>query len=96
LQVCSPVGAVAAIPCVGLIGGAAVGLAAEAIPDALLLGALAISAAAGVWAWYVSRPGLFTGLVACAFFAGGALLATDAWRQAWQQHPARKTALPWC
>jgi competence protein ComEC len=74
---------IAAIPAVGLLAGAASGLL---LPDAAVIAyaALIMCAAAAVWAWRRARPWTLALAVGAAFFAGGALLAADAWREAWR------------
>src|SRR5205814_1138684 len=41
-------------------------------------------AAASVWAWRASWIPMLAAAAAVAFFTGGALLAADAWREAWR------------
>jgi competence protein ComEC len=74
---------VAAIPAIGLLAGAASGLL---LPDASVIAyaALVMCTAAAVWAWRAARPSTLALAVGAAFFAGGALLAADAWREAWR------------
>jgi hypothetical protein len=75
---------VAVIPAAGLISGAAAGLFVPDIPRFLLC-ALLIGGGALAWcAWHVADARLLTIAVVSVFFAGGALLAADAWQRAWR------------
>ena len=75
---------VAAIPAGGLLAGAAAGLFVPDVPR-LFLCALLIAGSVLAWrAWHVADPRLLTVAVVSAFFAGGALLAADAWQRAWR------------
>jgi len=76
--------AIATIPAVGLLTGATAGLFVPDVPR-LFLCALLIAGGALAWrAWHVADPRLLTVAVVSAFFAGGALLAADAWQRAWR------------
>jgi competence protein ComEC len=76
--------AVAAIPAVGLLAGAAFGLVVSAPSRLILFPVLIVAAALAVWAWRVgSAPGVAVAVVG-VFFAGGSLLAADAWHRAWR------------
>jgi competence protein ComEC len=75
---------VAAVPAVGLLAGSAFGLFAPDIPKTLACALLIACALGALWAWRVARPAVLAGAVCLAFFTGGALLAADAWREAWQ------------
>jgi len=75
---------IAAIPAAGLLAGAAAGLFVPDVPR-LLLCALLIGGGALAWrAWHVADARLLTIAVVSVFFAGGALLAGDAWQRAWR------------
>src|SRR5437588_8577771 len=76
--------AVAAIPAIALLAGCAVGLLAPDIPRTIALPFLIACAAASVWAGRAARTPMLAAAVALAFFTGGALLAADAWREAWR------------
>ena len=75
---------VAAIPALGILAGAAAAIlypSLPAIPTSFLLtfcGALAL------WAWGTGDTRALAIAVAAGFFAGGALLAVDAWQRAWR------------
>lgn len=75
---------VAAIPALGLLAGSLVGFLVpetiQPLASTLLIG----GAAAALWAWRISSARAIAMTVAAAFAAGGALLAADAWRQAWR------------
>src|SRR5258706_8638815 len=83
---------VAAVPAIGLLAGAAVGLLLPSLPSfpaflpylpylpAFLLFALLPC----WWFWRAGRSRLFTGAVIAAFFVGGSLLSADAWQRAWR------------
>jgi competence protein ComEC len=73
--------AVAAIPALGLLAGSAFGLFVE---SPLYVAPLVLSASAAVWAWRRGHPRVLGVCVSVAFFAGGALLARDAWQEAWR------------
>jgi competence protein ComEC len=78
---------VAAIPAVGLIAGAAVGLILPFPPflSAILQFAiLPCGVLAAIWAWRRERPHLLAAFVAAGFGVGGSLLSADAWARAWQ------------
>jgi competence protein ComEC len=79
--------AVAAVPALGLLAGSATGLFffdfLTEVPAAAYVG-LVMAAAAAVWAWRVGRPWVLAVAAGTVFFAGGALLAADAWREAWR------------
>jgi hypothetical protein len=76
--------AVAAVPAIGLLAGAAAGLVAPNLPRTVAILSLCICAAASIsgWAFGQTRP-LVAG-VAGFFFVGGALLSVDSWRAAWR------------
>jgi competence protein ComEC len=75
---------VAAVPAVGLLAGAAFGLLLPDIPHVILYLALIASGGLSVWAWRTARPRLLAAAIVAGFFAGGALLAADAWQRAWR------------
>jgi competence protein ComEC len=73
--------AVAAIPVVSLLAGSALGLL---VPDIPAWCELAVMLAAAACAWRLTSGHALAASAAAAFFAGGALLAADAWRQTWR------------
>jgi len=76
--------AAAAVPAAGLLFGAAVGLL---VPDVPRLPVYAFLIAGGALAWRAWRDCdacLMAIAVLSSFFAGGALLAADAWERAWR------------
>ena len=75
---------IAALPAAGLLAGAAAGLLVDDIPHAPGILLLLVLAAAASIAWRAARAPALAAIVVCAFFAGGALLAHDAWRRAWR------------
>jgi competence protein ComEC len=75
---------IAAIPAVGLLGGAAFGLLAPDLPRGGSHVLLILCAALASWAWWSARKRLLAAAVVAAFFAGGALLAAGAWQRAWR------------
>ncbi|PWT84022.1 MAG: DNA internalization-related competence protein ComEC/Rec2 [Blastocatellia bacterium] len=74
--------AVAAIPAVGLIAGAASGLALPPISSPLAAALLVTCFCAAACAWHRSRSFAFGLAIASGFFVGGAMLSADASRQA--------------
>ncbi|MGH9141393.1 MAG: hypothetical protein ACRD2I_09655, partial [Vicinamibacterales bacterium] len=76
--------AVAAIPAIGLLAGAAFGLLVSDLPQRPTVSVLIACGALAVWAWRADAGRVFAMLVVAGFFTGGALLAADAWRQAWR------------
>ena len=76
--------AVATIPAVGLLAGAAFGLLVSDLPHLALLSALTVAVALAGWAWRAGRARGVALSVVGVFFAGGALLAADAWHRAWR------------
>jgi competence protein ComEC len=76
--------AVAAIPAIGLLAGAAAGLALQSPSRPVALVALAICVAAALYGWIVGRAHLLAAAVGGLFFVGGALLSAAAWRDAWR------------
>ena len=75
--------AVAAVPALGLLAGAAFGLLAA--PSIFIgYGGLIGCAAVAVWAWWAERPIAFALFIVATFVAGGALLSADAWQRAWR------------
>ena len=75
---------VAAVPAVGLLAGAAVGLLLVHPPFVLAFLLLSASVAAALLAWALRHPLLLAVSVAAGFFAGGVLLSFDAWQHAWR------------
>ena len=83
---------IAAVPAVGLLCGAAVGLLLPSLPSlpAVLPSALLpfcfllCCGAVSLWAWRADRAAWLAGAVAAGFFTGGAILAADAWQRAWR------------
>src|SRR2546427_8814228 len=75
---------VAAIPAVGLLAGAAVGLLVSDLSRGGSYFFLIVCAALAWWAWRSARSRLLAAVVAIAFFLGGALLGADAWQRAWR------------
>jgi competence protein ComEC len=74
---------IAAIPAVGLLCGAVAGVFLPELPHFPLYASLIVCAAAAIAAWAADRGGALAAAVLAGFFAGGALLAADAWRRAW-------------
>jgi competence protein ComEC len=75
---------IAAVPATGLLAGAAAGLLLPSLPSVPYLPACLVFALLPCWwAWRVDRPRALAGAVAAGFFAGGVLLAADAWQRAW-------------
>jgi competence protein ComEC len=75
---------VAAIPAVGLLAGAAFGLLVPDVPHLLNYTFLIACGALSVWAWRVAGARTLAAVVMAGFFAGGAMLAADAWQRAWR------------
>ncbi len=75
---------VAALPAVGLLAGSVVGFLAPGIIQPLAATLLICGAGAALWAWWIANPRAVATTVAAAFAAAGALLAADAWRNAWR------------
>ena len=78
---------IAAIPAVGLLAGAAAGLllpSVPALPAIPIFAILICCGALSMLAWRAGRVHLLASAVAAGFFAGGALLAADAWDRAWR------------
>ena len=76
--------AVAAIPAIGLLAGAAAGLALPELPPGVLGSVLIVAAALAGWTWRAGRAWGVVLSVAAVFVAGGALLAAEAWHRAWR------------
>lgn len=76
--------AVAAVPAVGLLAGTGCGLLLSHPPVVTAYIVLSLAAGLAVWAWRVGRTLTLVLGVATAFFAGGAILAADAWQHAWR------------
>src|SRR4051812_38984948 len=75
---------VIAIPVLGLLAGAALGLRWPDLPTALPLVVLVGWATLSVHAGHTRSVGLLTASVAGAFAVGGALLAAHGWHEAWR------------
>jgi competence protein ComEC len=75
---------VAAIPCAGLLAGAAVGLLFPSLPAIPTFAILTCCAAFSVWSWHAEKPRVLAVVVAAAFAVGGALLSSSAWERAWR------------
>jgi competence protein ComEC len=75
---------IAAIPALGLLAGAVLGLLLPDLPLTLGVLALALAALAAAWAWRRSRPLVLTFAIGLAFLAGGTTLAVHAWQIAWR------------
>jgi competence protein ComEC len=75
---------VAAIPAAGVLAGAAAGLLAPDLPHLPLYIFLIASGVSSVWAWRAAGAFALGAAVLAGFFAGGMLLAADAWQQAWR------------
>ena len=76
--------AVAAFPAVALLAGSALGLLAPDIPFSPGAFLLVLATAAAICAWCLRSLEALATSVVLVFFIGGALLAADAWRQAWR------------
>ncbi len=76
--------AVAIIPAGGLLAGSAAGVLVPEVTS--IVGPVAVAAALAwtVWSWKASGQWSIVAAVALTFFAGGALLAADAWHRAWR------------
>ena len=75
---------VAAIPAIGLLAGAAIGLLFPDPPFLLAWVLISTSLAGAVRSWVVRRP-LWLGVsIALGFFAGGMLLSAVEWQRAWR------------
>jgi competence protein ComEC len=73
---------IAAIPCAGLLAGAALGLLVPSVP---FLPAILVSAfLTCCWAWRAGGVGVLASAVAVGFCAGGVWLASTAWERAWR------------
>ena len=75
---------IAAIPSVGLLAGAAVGLLAPDVPHIVTYLVLIAAGLSSAWAWHAARSRVLAAAVVAGFLAGGALLAADAWQRAWR------------
>ena len=75
---------VAAIPTAGLLIGCALGLLLPDLPLVPGFALLVLSAGVAAWAWRASRARVLAASVGVAFFAGGLVLAIDAWQRAWR------------
>jgi len=77
--------AVAAIPAVGLLAGASLGVLAPDLPRLPAYASLIACGALAWWAWRAADVRLLIVAVVVGFFIGGAILSADAWHRAW--HP---------
>jgi competence protein ComEC len=75
---------VAAVPAIGLLVGAAVGLLFSAPPFVLAYVLISTSVAGSMWAWTRRRPLWLAVAVGLGFFAGGMLLSAVEWQRAWR------------
>ena len=75
---------IAAVPAVGILGGAVFGLLVPDLPRDLASALLIACAALAWWAWWTARSRRLAAVIVAAFFVGGALLAADAWQRAWR------------
>jgi len=75
---------IAAIPAVGVLGGAACGLLVPDPPFLLTSILLSTSVAGAMFGWALRRPLPLAMAVALGFFAGGALLSAVDWQRAWR------------
>lgn len=75
---------VAAVPALGLLAGAAAGLSVPDPPTVVGHVSLFVFVAAAAWAWRTRRHLVFAALTWTGFAIGGAVLAGDAWREAWR------------
>ncbi|HEY2904650.1 MAG TPA: DNA internalization-related competence protein ComEC/Rec2 [Vicinamibacterales bacterium] len=76
--------AVAAVPAIGLLAGAAAGLAIPIVPRTPVFLILSICLVVSICGWVLGRTRLLVAGVAGFFFVGAALLSIDAWRAAWR------------
>ena len=76
--------AIAAIPATGLLAGAAFGLLVPELPHLPSYTFLIVCGALSVWAWRVAGARTLAAVVVAGFFAGGAMLAAEAWQRAWR------------
>jgi competence protein ComEC len=75
---------VAALPAVGLLTGAAVGLLLPSLPAIPTFAVLTCCGVLALWACRAERRRALAAFVVAGFFAGGALLSADAWQRAWR------------
>src|SRR5438874_7374904 len=75
---------VAAIPALGLLAGSVAGFLAPEIIQPLASTVLIGGAAASLWGWRMANARALAATVTTAFAAGAALLAADAWHEAWR------------
>src|SRR5881227_3488719 len=74
---------VAAIPCIGLLAGAAAGLLLPSLPAIPTLAMLLVCGALSLLIWR-ANPRVLVSVVAIGFSAGGSLLSVSAWQRAWR------------
>src|SRR5712691_5484796 len=75
---------IAAVPAVGILGGAVFGLLVPDLPHDLACAFLIVCAALAWRAWWTARSRRLAAVIVAAFFVGGALLAAHAWQRAWR------------
>lgn len=75
---------IAAVPAVGLLVGAAIGLLLDEPHFVICYVVLLGSASAALWAARQSRSAPLLVAIGLAFCAGGVALASDAWQRAWR------------
>src|SRR5436853_5960507 len=75
---------VAAIPALGLLAGSVAGFLVPEMIQPLASTLLIGGGAAGLWAWRIANGRAVATTVGAAFAAGGALLAANAWHEAWR------------
>ncbi len=75
---------VAAVPAAGLLAGAAAGLFLLSLPAIPTFAILICCVGISLWAWRADAGRVLAVAVASGFFAGGSLLAADAWQRAWR------------
>jgi competence protein ComEC len=76
--------AIAAIPAIALLAGAATGLVVPEPPIVLAYILLSSSVAGAMFGWALRRPLFIAGSVALGFVTGGLLLSSVEWRRAWR------------
>src|SRR5512144_2457299 len=75
---------IAALPSIALIAGCASGLLADDLPTFPAYVVLTSSVVVALSSLIADRTLLLSAAVVGGFFAGGALLSTDAWQKAWR------------
>ncbi len=74
----------AALPCLALLAGSALGLYLPEPPTLVVAVALTASAVSAFWCWRAANPRLFAFFIMGAFFSGAVLLAAVGWERAWR------------